>query len=370
VRGSARPASSEFYIGLMSGTSLDGVDAALVDLRRAPRLIAARFTPYVPRLKAALLALAEPGADELRRAALLGIELSALYSGAVERLLRQSRISPKRVRGIGCHGQTVRHQPASGYTLQLGDPALLAECSGIDVVADFRSRDIAAGGQGAPLVPAFHAACFRHPRRHRVVINLGGIANLTDLPARGSVTGFDTGPGNLLLDAFARKHLGRDLDHRGALAAQGRPIASLLNAMLADPFFRRSPPKSTGRDQFNLKWVRRFGVRHHRPEDLQATLAELTARSIGNAVAKFCKGAEEAYLCGGGVRNADLCRRIAHALPETRVYTTERLGIHPDWVEAAAFAWLAQRALKHETGNIPEVTGASGRRILGAIYPA
>ena len=367
---SSGPARSELYIGLMSGTSLDGVDAVLVDLRNAPRLLASRFAPYSQRLRSALLALAEPGRDELHRAALLGIELSSLYAEAVEQLLRSSGISPKRVRAIGCHGQTVRHRPDSGYTLQLGNPAALAERSGIAVVADFRSRDIAAGGQGAPLVPAFHAACFRHPKKHRVVVNLGGIANLTDLPSRGIVTGFDTGPGNLLLDAWAGKQLGHAFDRGGAFAARGRSVPALLRSMLADRFFRQPPPKSTGRERFNLKWVRAFDSGRRKPEDLQATLAELTARSIGNAIAVFCPGAEEIYLCGGGVRNTDLCKRIERALPGIPVSSTERLGIHPDWVEAMAFAWLAQRALKREAGNLAAVTGARGQRVLGAIYPA
>jgi anhydro-N-acetylmuramic acid kinase len=247
---------------------------------------------------------------------------------------------------------------------------LLAERTHITVVTDFRSRDIAAGGEGAPLVPAFHAALFRDSHRHRVIVNLGGMANLTDLPATGSVTGFDTGPGNVLLDAWAREKFGRDFDRGGALAARGRPVAALLKALLADPYFRRSPPKSTGRDHFDLRWLRRSGVGRHKAEDVQATLAELTARSIGDAIAKSCPGAQEVYLCGGGVRNTDLAKRIARALTGIGVASTERLGIHPDWVEAAAFAWLAQRALKRETGSLSEVTGAKGPRVLGAIYPA
>src|SRR6266571_2763219 len=364
------PASSELYIGLMSGTSLDGVDAALVDLGRAPALIAAEFAPYPDAVKTALLAVHEQHEDELHRAAVLGIGLSELYAAAVRRLLENSRVSEKAVRAIGCHGQTVRHRPASGYTLQLGNPAWLAERTGIAVVADFRSRDIAAGGQGAPLVPAFHAAWFRDARRHRVIINLGGIANLTDLPPRGPVTGFDTGPGNVLLDAWTRERFGHDFDRGGALAARGRPVASLLKRLLADPYFHRSPPKSTGREHFSFDWLRRFSVGKHGAEDVQATLAELTACSVARAIAKYCPGAEEVYLCGGGVRNHDLVMRITRELPGMKIASTERLGIHPDWVEAMAFAWLAQRALKGKTGNLPEVTGAKKPRVLGAIYAA
>ena len=370
MSGTARPACSEIYIGLMSGTSLDGVDAALVDLRSRPSVLGVEFVPYPRSLKAALLALHEPSKDELHRAALAGIELSRLYARAVDRLLKKQGFSAQTVCAIGCHGQTVRHRPGSGYTLQLGNPAWLAERTRLTVVADFRNRDIAAGGEGAPLVPAFHAAFFRDLRRHRVIVNLGGIANLTDLPANGPVTGFDTGPGNVLLDAWTREKFGRDFDRGGALAARGRPIAVLLKALLADPYFRRSPPKSTGRDHFNLRWLRRFGVARHNAKDVQATLAELTSRSIGEAIAKSCPGAEEVYLCGGGIRNADLVKRIGRTLAGISVASTERLGIHPDWVEAAAFAWLAQRALKRETGSLPEVTGAKGARVLGAIYPA
>ena len=370
MSGITGPASSEIYIGLMSGTSLDGVDAALVDLRGRPCVLGSEFLPYPKSLRATLLALHESRKDELHRAILAGIDLSALYARAVDRLLKKQGVSSQAVCAIGCHGQTVRHRPGSGYTLQLGNPAWLAERTGITVVADFRSRDIAAGGEGAPLVPAFHAAFFRDSRRHRVIVNLGGMANLTDLPATGSVTGFDTGPGNVLLDAWAHEKFGRDFDRGGALAARGRPVAVLLKALLADPYFRRSPPKSTGRDHFNLSWLRRSGVGRHKGEDVQATLAELTARSIGDAIAKYCPGVQEVYLCGGGVRNTDLVKRIARALAGIGVVSTERLGIHPDWVEATAFAWLAQRALKRETGSLSEVTGARGARVLGAIYPA
>jgi anhydro-N-acetylmuramic acid kinase len=203
---------------------------------------------------------------------------------------------------------------------------------------------------------------------HRAIVNLGGIANVTDLPRRGPVTGFDTGPGNVLLDGWIRSRLGRDLDRSGALAARGTPIEPLLRHLLADPYFRRPPPKSTGRDHFNLAWLRKSGAARHKPEDVQATLAELTARSVAGAVARFCTGAREVYLCGGGARNSDLVRRIARALPGISVASTLRLGIHPDWVEAMAFAWLAQRRLKGETGNLPEVTGARKARVLGAIY--
>lgn len=361
--------SPEMYIGLMSGTSLDGIDAALVGLGQRPILLGAEFVPYPKALRTRLLALHEPARNELEDAARLGIELSRHYAVAVDRVLARSGVRAGKIRAIGCHGQTIRHRPEAGYTVQLGNPAWLAERTGITVVADFRSRDIAAGGQGAPLVPAFHAACFRNRYRHRAVVNLGGIANLTGLPPKGRVTGFDTGPGNILLDAWMRERFGRDLDRGGALAARGKLIPGLLRRMLADAYFRRRPPKSTGRDRFNLAWLRAFGVLRHKPENVQATLAELTARSLASAVVRFSPGTEEIYLCGGGVHNVDLIGRIARLLPGIGIATTESLGIHPDWVEAAAFAWLARCALRHEPGNLATVTGAKGPRILGAIYP-
>ena len=354
----------------MSGTSLDGVDAALLDLGKPGALLGAQFLPYSKTIRTTLLALHEPGKGELDRAARVGVELSKFYARTVTRLLSKLGIPGRNVRAIGCHGQTLRHRPESGYTVQIGSPAWLAERTRITVVADFRSRDIAAGGQGAPLVPAFHSAWFRSPRRHRVIASLGGMANLTDLPRSGPVTGFDTGPGNVLLDAWTRQHFGSEFDRGGRIAARGKPVARLLKALLADPYFRRPPPKSTGRDRFNLSWLRRFGAGRLDPEDVQATLSELTARSIGNAVERYCAGANEVYLCGGGVRNVDLVSRIRRTMPGIAVASTELLGIHPDWVEAAAFAWLAQRALKREPGSIPGVTGAEAERVLGAIYPA
>lgn len=370
MSGSRQRTRSEIYVGLMSGTSLDGVDAALVDLRSRPVLLGTAYAAYPSDMKSALLGLQAPSRDELHRASLAGNRLSLLYARAVARLLRKSGLAPRLVRAIGCHGQTVRHLPSSGYTVQLGNPAVLAERTGIPVVADFRSADIAAGGQGAPLVPAFHAEVFRSASVHRAIVNLGGMANVTDLPCRGPINGFDTGPGNVLLDAWIGLSLRRDFDRNGELASRGRPIESLLRHLLADPYFRRRPPKSTGRDHFNLAWLRRFALARHRVEDVQATLAELTARSVAMALAAFCPGTREIYVCGGGASNTDLVRRIAHALPRASVGSTDRLGIHPDWVEAMAFAWLAQRRIKRETGNVPEVTGATRSRVLGAIYAA
>jgi anhydro-N-acetylmuramic acid kinase len=277
------------------------------------------------------------------------------------------------VRAIGCHGQTLRHRPADGYTLQIGNAALLAEFTGIAVVADFRSRDIAAGGQGAPLVPAFHAQALRHPDIHRVIANIGGIANVTDLPVDGPVRGWDTGPGNLLLDAWIKRHRGAHYDRDGAWAAGGAVHPGLLAALAKHPYLQQPPPKSAGREQFNLDGldVSLSSLNEAiAPSDVQATLLEFTAMSLCEAVKRECGRAQELYVCGGGAHNGALMARITTHLPNVRVATTTALGIDPDWVEALAFAWLARQTLHHQPGNLPAVTGARGERILGAIYPA
>ena len=363
----------------MSGTSLDGVDCALVDLSGLPALAATCFLPYPSALRHELLELSHSGSDELERAGRLGVDLSELYATAVIELLAEAGIGATGIEAIGCHGQTVRHRPESGFTVQLFNPALLAERTGITVVADFRSRDIAAGGQGAPLVPAFHAACFRSTERHRVVVNIGGIANLTDLPTptNGVVRGFDSGPGNMLLDLWANRHLDADCDRDGRLASTGALIPDLLEHMLADEYFDRPPPKSTGRERFNAKWLAaKLGEEraHHRAghavADVQATLAELTARTIAAAINRCCPGAEDVFACGGGVHNPDLMRRLQAGLGDRRLATTDALGVPADWVEAMAFAWFARQALDRSAGNLPEVTGARGPRVLGAVYPA
>jgi anhydro-N-acetylmuramic acid kinase len=353
----------------MSGTSLDGVDAALADFDdEFPRLVASHFVPYSAELRGALLELHVPGRDELQRAARLGMEISELYACAAQELLRKA--GQPRVAAMGCHGQTVRHRPEAGYTIQLVNGALLAERTGLTTVVDFRSRDIAAGGQGAPLVPAFHAACLALPGTERAILNIGGIANLTCLPNQGPVTGFDTGPGNVLIDTWARQHFGRDYDVDGSIAATGTVQDVLLDKLLRDEFFSRRPPKSTGRDRFNEAWLESFGLQGSRPEDVMATLAELTSRTASDAVRSWCHGAAEVFVCGGGVHNHHLLRRLAVNLGGTRVASTSELGLDPDWVEAMAFAWLAKQCLAGEPGNLSTVTGAKGPRVLGAIYPA
>ncbi|MCX7170543.1 MAG: anhydro-N-acetylmuramic acid kinase [Proteobacteria bacterium] len=363
-------AAPELIVGLMSGTSLDGVDAVLVDFSGAvPVLCANAYHPYPAELREHVFRLHQPGQDDLHQAAMLANRLVRLYAEAVLGLLHQANVPAAAVRAIGCHGQTVRHLPQLGYTLQLNNPSLLAELTGITVVADFRSRDIAAGGQGAPLVPAFHAAQFRDDRYHRVILNLGGIANLTDLAPGKATAGFDCGPGNMLLDAWAERHLGRRFDEGGAWAAQGRILPVLLKQLLSHEFFALPPPKSCGREQFNLAWLEGCLSGDEAAADVQATLAALTAAGVQQAVRQWCGRVEEIYVCGGGAHNAQLLKQIENMLPQTVLHSTDTLGLAADWVEAVAFAWLARRTLAGQPGNLPEVTGASGLRVLGGIYP-
>lgn len=358
------------YIGLMSGTSMDGIDAVLIDLRSTPKLLHHTHQPFSPQLRVTLLALNEAGSDELHRAALAANALALAYAAVLRTLLAQAHVTVDRVSAIGCHGQTVRHHPESGYTIQLVNGALLAELAGIRVVCDFRSRDIAAGGEGAPLVPAFHRAVFAHPQQSRAVVNIGGIANITRLPVAGTVTGFDCGPGNVLMDGWIMAHQSVAYDAGGAWAAQGAALPELLERLLTHEFFERSPPKSTGREMFNLQNLKNALTGNERPGDVQATLCDLTATGIARALDAHCADAGEVYLCGGGARNDTLRERLAALLPDRRVALTDQLGIAAESVEAAAFAWLAQRTLAGEPGNLPQVTGARGPRVLGAIYPA
>lgn len=361
----------ELYVGLMSGTSLDGIDAALAELSGGKmRLLHSHYQPFQPQLRENLLALQDEARDELRRAALAANQLSHAYAAAIRTLLAQAEIPPDKITAIGCHGQTVRHQPASGYTVQLVNGALLAELSGINVVCDFRSRDIAAGGQGAPLVPAFHHELFHDASRHRVIVNIGGIANVTNLSPDGIVTGFDCGPGNLLLDAWIMDNQGKSFDQNGMWAAQGTILPELLEALLAHDFFRLPPPKSTGRETFNLAWLKRTCSGTEAAIDVQATLLELTAASISRAIAAHCHGAAEIFVCGGGARNLALVSRLQELLPGTKVDVTDVMGVDAEWLEALAFAWLAHQTMNGKPGNLPAATGARGPRVLGAIYPS
>ena len=351
----------------MSGTSLDGIDGVLVDLSLAqPRLLGKYYVPFDSALRAELLALHQPGHNELHRAQLAGNQLARLYASVVNELKRQSA----NAQAIGCHGQTIRHCPESGYTLQIGNAALLAELTGITVVSDFRSRDIAAGGQGAPLVPAFHDQVLRHPLTHRVIVNIGGIANLTNLQPQVPTSGFDCGPGNLLMDAWCMQHLAKPYDAEGAWAASGTILPGLLETMLAEPYFALPPPKSCGRDLFNMDWLCAKLLGDEKPEDIQATLLELTCISIAHAIMQCCGSNAEIYLCGGGAHNQLLRLRLSAHLPESIIQSTDVLGVNGDYLEAVAFAWLAQQALQGKPANLPRVTGASHRCVLGAIYPA
>ena len=357
----------------MSGTSLDGADAVLADFSvHPPRCIAASSVPFPADLRASLLALSAPGNDGIDAAGACAVRLAGLYAQAVSQALGQSGLSASEIEVVGCHGQTVRHRPEAGYTIQVNAPATLAELTGIDVVADFRSRDIAAGGQGAPLAPAFHAAAFRG-KAPRAVVNIGGISNLTGLPAIGvdsPVLGFDCGPGNVLLDAWAHEHLGVPVDRDGQWAAGGRVHAPLLAALLDEPFFAMAPPKSTGRDRFNREWLgAKLAAFSVEPRDVQATLTQLTAAVIGSTIGRYFAEAAEVVVCGGGAFNETLMKMLAGACAPRRVVGSDALGVAPDQVEALAFAWLAREFVEHRCANLPAVTGARGARPLGALYP-
>ena len=369
------------FIGLMSGTSLDGVDAVLADTRGSAPLRDLAFVhrPFAPDLRAECLALNTPGANELHRAALVGNALARLYAQAVHDLLQQAGLQPRDINALGAHGQTVRHRPgefdATGYTLQLLNGALLAEWSGIDVVCDLRSRDVAAGGQGAPLVPAFHAACFAQPGCDVAVLNLGGIANLTLLPATGPVRGFDCGPANVLMDLWAQRCTGQPCDFEGRVSASGHVVPALLARALAEPFLAQAPPKSTGRDLFDAGWLERWlaaaDAPAPAPQDVAATLAEFTALAAVQALGRHAAGTTRLLVCGGGTHNAHLMRRLAAlAGPAIQVGTTADCGVDPGRVECLAFAWLAQAFTERRPGNLVEVTGAAGLRVLGALHPS
>ncbi|MDE2146432.1 MAG: anhydro-N-acetylmuramic acid kinase [Burkholderiales bacterium] len=368
-----------WFIGLMSGTSLDGIDGVVADFGAdgsLQRSVAHTHRPLAPALAQALLALNRRGDDELHRAALAAHALARAHAEVVAALLAHAGLEAAEVVAVGAHGQTVRHCPrepdGAGYTLQLLNGALLAERCGIDVVCDFRSRDLAAGGEGAPLVPAFHAATFGRAGRARALLNLGGIANLTLLDGRGGVRGFDCGPANLLLDLWCRRHRGQPFDADGAWAAGGRVDDELLQRLLDEPYFDRSPPKSTGRDLFDADWLdRRLGKATPAAQDVMATLAELTALTVARDLQRQAPGTGELYVCGGGAYNRHLLQRLRSRVgPGVVVDTTAAEGLPPDQVEALAFAWLACAFVEHRPGNLPAVTGARGERVLGAMYPA
>ncbi len=369
---------SGLYIGLMSGTSVDGIDCALVEIGTTTRLLHCREHPLPAPLRADIAALSHPGDNEIERMGTLDRRLGRSFAEAALALLADAGIQPGSITAIGSHGQTVRHRPPSGghdssesFTLQLADPNTIAELTDITTVADFRRRDMAAGGEGAPLAPAFHATAFAAPGRQRAIVNIGGIANISLLRGEELAEGFDCGPGNTLMDHWIAQHRGEAFDRDGAWAAGGTVDIPLLDGLLAHPYLSRQGPRSTGKEAFNLAWLDTVLEQHPAlaPQDVQATLARFTAQAIATPVLRCSPSIDEVFICGGGAHNKELLRVLAGILAPIPVADTSALGIHPDWVEAATFAWLASRTLAGLHGNAPAVTGAAGDRILGAIYP-
>lgn len=366
-----------YYIGLISGTSLDAIDAALVCFSdQHCELQQSLALPIADDIRQEALSLLNPGNNELARLCRLDVQLGRLFADAVQALLAKADLDASAISAIGSHGQTLRHYPDDAFptSLQIGDPNIIVEQTGITTVADFRRRDMAAGGQGAPLVPAFHQAMLQDSRYHRVVVNIGGIANITVLTKDLSqpVIGFDTGPGNALSDSWTQKHLHQTHDKEGQWAAGGTCHQALLDTLMNDPYFEQAPPKSTGRETFNLRWLEKSlqNFSDLKPQDIQATLVELTAITLAQAILKHAPGTEQILICGGGTHNKFLMQRLAVHLPEQVIQSTSSLGIDPDWVEAMAFAWLAKQTLNGQAGNLVSVTGARHPLILGGIYPA
>ena len=372
-------ACDSLFVGLMSGTSVDAIDCALARCDHDTFELLATHEHAIPAgIREQVAALSQPGVDEINRMGALDRQLGRLFAEATLALLATARTKPDSVLAIGSHGQTIRHHPRSlvgearGFTLQIGDPGTIAECTGITTIADFRGRDIAAGGEGAPLAPAFHAAALARSGVNRAIVNIGGIANVTFLRGTELEAGFDTGPGNTLLDHWIALHRGENCDLAGRWSSTGQVHEPLLARLLSHPYFDRSGPRSTGKEAFNLTWlVAQFdAVEAISPQDVQATLVEFTSTSIAEAIRRYPLDVQEIYICGGGVHNLHLMQRLASQLAPVAVNSTSMIGMDPDWVEAATFAWLASRTLNGMTGNSPAVTGARGPRILGGIYRA
>ncbi|MFV8819767.1 anhydro-N-acetylmuramic acid kinase [Haliea sp. E17] len=366
------------FIGLLSGTSVDAIDCALVEIDHRVQLLHSREYPIPEAIREEIAAISHSGDREIERMGILDRQLGQLLGTAANQLIAAAGVTAPEVTAIGSHGQTIRHRPASGghapetsFTLQIGDPNSIAELTGITTVADFRRRDMAAGGEGAPLAPAFHAHAFAAPDTRRAIVNIGGIANISLLDGARLIAGFDSGPGNTLMDHWIARHRGQHFDRDGQWAASGRVDPGLLRVLLQHPYLQRSGPRSTGKEAFNLAWL--DAILGASPataaQDVQATLCEFTAASIAAPILQAAVPVDEIYICGGGAHNRDLMGRLARLLAPRAVGDTDALGIHPDWVEAAAFAWLAQRRLGGLPGNAPIVTGAKGERVLGAIYP-
>lgn len=369
------------YIGVMTGTSMDGVDfvAASFD----PLYLHATLTlPFDPELRDELMALTLPDDNEIDRMGKADVALATMIGHGINTLIEKNHLDRSQIKAIGSHGQTIRHRPEHGFTLQIGDPNIITEITQIPVISDFRRRDMAAGGQGAPLVPAFHQAVFQHPTIHRVILNLGGIANVSLLPAGNpnGVSGFDTGPANILMDAWCERYTGHPFDENGNWAAYGQPIRGLLERLQGHAFFSKEPPKSTGREDFNLDWLDdqladwrndelEYQELEDTPENVQATLLKLTTRAIKKAIYRSDLDTGEVYVCGGGAYNSHLLEQLRWRLRKHHwsVQSTSVLGLSPTWVEATAFAWLAMRFMHQQAGNLPSVTGAEGFRVLGSI---
>lgn len=363
--------SHTYFIGVMSGTSADGIDAVLISSADGHGVLTLGHHRTMPQaLRDEILAFRQPRDNELHRLAVLDRQLAHEYAVAIETLLAEANVNAAQVTAIGSHGQTLRHQPYGEhpYTVQIGDPNRLAELTGVTVVADFRRRDMAAGGQGAPLVPAFHRARLTDAGVTTAVINIGGIANVTLVSAEGAVSGWDTGPGNTLLDGWITQHKGDLYDNEGSWAATGQVLDPLLGALLSDPYFSQPNPKSTGPEYFHLDWLNQSLRGGEAPEDVQRTLLELTVTSICDALSN--ESLQVVRLCGGGAYNTLLRHRLAESMPSVQVTTTADIGVDPQWVEAWAFAWLAEQTLAGLPGNVPTVTGAADDRVLGGIYSA
>lgn len=363
---------TEYYVGLMSGTSMDGIDAALVSFAdRSVTLHATHSHPYPRDLRDQLLAeIRKPLDVTVDPDGALDRAVGECFRNAALQVIEAADIDSSDISCIGSHGQTLRHCPDADppYTVQIGDPTIIATATGIPTVGDFRTADVNAGGQGAPLVPPFHEWLFRAADTDRVVVNIGGIANVTVLPGDGPVTGFDTGPGNGLMDVWIRQHQDQPFDTDGAWGAGGQVNAELLSRMLEDPYFSAPAPKSTGFEYFNLHWIEQFADCDSAPIDIQATLCELTARTIADSVAATGLNVAELFVCGGGAHNAALIARLTSNLPSITVTSTATAGLHPDWVEACAFAWLARETQNGRPGNLPSVTGANSSVVLGEIH--
>ncbi len=367
---------SKYYVGLMSGTSIDAIDAAIVDFaQNTPTIIQTHSHPYATETHQEILALCQAGENEIERMGQLDMQVGLAFANATRTLLSKANIVATDIIAIGSHGQTIRHLPKASnpFSLQIGNPATIALQTGITTVADFRNADIAAGGQGAPLVPAFHDAVFGSSGVNRVILNIGGIANLTILGAteQHQVSGFDTGPGNILMDAWTQEYFNLPFDEGGELAHRGTVISGLLEALLTDPYFTEPPPKSTGREYFNMNWLTDYLENMDNPfapTDILSTLNQLTIATIIADINKYAAETTELLVCGGGAKNKTLMNKLASELNNCNVATTEKYSLDPDWVEAAAFAWLAKMALDGNPGNVPTVTGAKQRVVLGGIY--